>query len=71
MPIYSIHIQFADGSNPYVRYNMRPSQFAEEKAKWEERYILVELSNTIGKNIMFYKAFRKENADHGDQGSTF
>ena len=71
MPIYSIHIQFADGSNPYVRYNMTLGQFAEEKAQWEERYILVELKDTVVKSIKFYKAFRKENADHGDQGSAF
>ena len=40
----SIHIQFVDGSNPYVRYNMDDNEFTEELEKWQKNYTLTLMS---------------------------
>jgi len=37
----SIHIQFENGSNPYVRYNMTDNEFTEELEKWQKNYNLI------------------------------
>lgn len=62
MDLTSIHIQFADGSNPYVRYNMTAKEFAVEKAKWERRFTLVDqgTDDKYAKGIRFFKAYEKE-----------
>lgn len=36
----SIHILFDNGSNPFVRYNMTPAEFAKEVLKWDKTFIL-------------------------------
>lgn len=34
----SIHIEFENGSNPYVRFNMTSNEFTEELEKWQVNY---------------------------------
>ena len=55
----SIHIQFTNGSNPYVRYNMTLNEFTEELEKWQKNYTL----NFKGNNglIYLYTATEKNN----------
>lgn len=52
----SIHIQFRDGSNPYVRYNMSYNEFTDELEKWQVNYEL-ELDSVFG---TVYSYFAKE-----------
>lgn len=54
----SIHIQFENGSNPYVRYNMSDNEFTEEIMKWQKNYVLV-LTSMFG-TIYSYIAKEKE-----------
>lgn len=54
----SIHILFADGSNPYVRYNMSLNEFADELEKWQTSYNLQPVS--VFGMIYNYKAYKKE-----------
>lgn len=56
----SIHIEFEDGSNPYVRYNMTDNEFTEELEKWQKLYKLT-LKSMFG-TIYSYIAKEKENA---------
>ena len=42
----SIHIIFTDGSNPYIRYNMAPEDFAREIIKWSKSFTLAFLETT-------------------------
>lgn len=54
----SIHILFADGSNPYLRYNMTPVEFAEEVLKWSKDYDLV-FDKTYGIGVVQIMAKEK------------
>jgi len=54
----SIHIQFENGSNPYVRYNMTDNEFTEELEKWQKNYILT-LDSVFGM-IYLYTAKEKQ-----------
>lgn len=65
----SIHIEFADGSNPYVRYNMSIHDFFEEVNKWKKNYDLEELRCIS--NIIYYKATEKGENQNGNEGSAF
>ena len=47
----SLHIIFADGSNPYIRYNMDPVEFAREVLKWSENFSLA-FDKTFGEGIV-------------------
>ena len=58
MPTYAIHIEFADGSNPYARFLMSASEYFDEKAKWEKNYVL-EPDIFVG-SIRFFTAYEKE-----------
>ena len=47
----SLHVIFADGSNPYIRYNMDPVEFAQEVLKWSENFSL-RFDKTFGDGIV-------------------
>lgn len=47
----SLHIIFADGSNPYIRYNMDPVEFAQEVLKWSKNFTLA-FDKTFGDGIV-------------------
>lgn len=49
----SIYIMFTDESNPFVRYNMTPAEFAAEVLKWSDNYDLVYTGTTGGDIIQF------------------
>lgn len=69
MGVLSICIEFADGSNPYLRYNMTPSEFFKELKKWQKNYDLEELRCIS--NIIYYKATGKGVNQNGNEGSAF
>lgn len=56
----SIHIEFEDGSNPYVRYNMSYNEFTEELEKWQVNFEL-KLESIFG-TIYSYIAKEKTHA---------
>ena len=56
----SIFIEFTNGSNPFVRYNMDPKQFARELLKWCTLYTLT-YAETFGHDIIRFIA--SERAD--------
>ncbi len=53
----SIHINFADGSNPWVAYNLSVTEAARVLLKWSRRFELV-LDSTAG-TILFFTATEK------------
>lgn len=55
---YSISITFADGSNPYLKYNMTEKEFNQELKKWEKNYKMV-LDTIAFKTIYCYTATEK------------
>ena len=54
----SIHILFDNGSNPFVRYNLTPAEFAKEVLKWDRNYIL-QYEGATGETILHFKAFER------------
>lgn len=54
----SIHILFDNGSNPFVRYNMTPAEFAKEVLKWDKTFILQFIGAT-GETIFHFKAYER------------
>ena len=65
----SLHIQFTNGSNPYIRFNMDPGEFARELLKWTKRFDLsfIKADGTI----LYFRAEEKgEKASH-DQTQDF
>ena len=54
----SIHLLFTGGSNPYIRYNMTPAEFARELLKWTENYNLEFIKATD--SIIHFRATEKE-----------
>ena len=63
----SIHIIFTDGSNPYIRYNMTPEDFAREVLKWCKFFDL-EYIGTTGDTILQFKATDKASAAPAPSG---
>ena len=59
----SIHILFDNGSNPFVRYNLTPAEFAKEVLKWDKTFILQFIGAT-GKTILHFKAFERIAQQH-------
>lgn len=55
----SIHILFADGSNPYIRYNMTPAEFAQEILKWSKNFDLTFIK-VSGETIFNFEAKEKK-----------
>ena len=63
----SIYIEFADESNPYLRYNMTPPEFFKEVKKWQKNYNLQVLRRI--NSIVYYKATEKGVNQNGNEGS--
>lgn len=70
---YTMHIEFADGSNPYLKNNMSRRTYIEELKKWQKNYILKTQSIKNGINgswLLFFKATEKgkeETQNHEDE----
>ena len=56
----SIHLLFADGSNPYIKYNLTPEEFAREVLKWSKEFDLEFIKSTD--TIIHMRATVKQNA---------
>lgn len=59
---YSFHLEFEDGSNPFLLYNVLKDRFLQERAKWEKRYSIVLdkfVKGTNGDYLYFYTAKEK------------
>lgn len=54
----SIHILFDNGSNPFVRYNLTPAEFAKEVLKWDKNYIL-QYEGATGETILHFTAYER------------
>ena len=54
----SIRLVFADGSNPYIKYNLSPVELAREILKWSKRFELRYLE-TSGGTILHFEATEK------------
>ena len=61
----TIHIIFADGSNPYIKYNMDPAAFAAEILNWSNSFDL-EYSGTTGGDIIHFTATDKLSSKRPD-----
>lgn len=61
----SIHIVFTDGSNPYIKYNMTPAEFAEEILKWCKGFDLDYIGATEGSIINFTATDKRARAITG------
>ena len=56
---YSFHLEFEDGSDPFLLYNVLKDRFLQERAKWEKKYSLVLdrfVKGTNGDYMYFYIA---------------
>lgn len=56
----SIHLLFADGSNPYIKYNLTPAEFAREVLEWSKEFDLEFIKATD--TIIHMRATVKQNA---------
>lgn len=56
--IYSLHLSFKDGSNPFVRYHMTRQQYSRELIRWKRDYIVT--IDKIENGLVFATAERKE-----------
>ena len=70
--MYSIHIEFEDGSDSYVRYNMIGDEYREAIRKWSKYYYLRMLD--IDGDMIFYLATSKNSivsrSTTGEDGKT-
>lgn len=41
MALFSLHLTFADGSNPYCRFNMDNLTYKAEMAGWRKNYTVI------------------------------
>jgi len=55
---YSMHIIFADGSNPWVRFNMTREEYGFEINRWSRNYELKHVHETHG--IHYFMATQKQ-----------
>ena len=39
--MFTLNLNFEDGSNPWVRFNMTAKEFGEELIKWSKNFCLV------------------------------
>lgn len=39
--MFSLHLTFSDGSNPWVRFGMTPKEFGKELIRWSKNFTLV------------------------------
>ena len=56
----SLHLLFADGSNPYIKYNLTPAEFAREVLEWSKEFDLEFIKATD--TIIHMRATGKQNA---------
>ena len=56
--LYSMHITFADGSNPWVKFNMTKAEYGSEVNRWTKKYDLQHLSESCG--VHYYLAKQKD-----------
>ena len=56
----TIHLLFADGSNPYIKYNLTPAEFAREVLEWSKEFDLEFIKATD--TIIHMRATGKQNA---------
>ena len=66
----SLHIIFSSGSNPYIRYNMTPVEFAKEILKWSQNYDQT-YDKTFGEGIVQVIATDKNAAIPRDEDVPF
>lgn len=62
-PIFSIHISFADGSNPVVYYNLNLEQACRVLIEWSEEWILSPAGNIKLDDSIWYWHARERNHD--------
>ena len=60
MPVYSLHIQFDDGSPPYAKHNLTAEEMIAEKEKWNKRYILVQIDGSMASSFFYFRAYRRK-----------
>lgn len=56
--LYSMHITFADSSNPWVKFNMTRAEYGFEVNHWMKEYDLQHLRESFG--IHYFLAKRKQ-----------
>ncbi len=56
--LYSMHITFADGSNPWVRFNMTRAEYGFEVNRWMKKYDLQHLRESYG--VHYFLAKKKD-----------
>lgn len=56
--LYSFHITFEDGSNPYCSFNMRHDTFKKRIRKWMKNYNLTveKIISWTGSKTIYYHA---------------
>ena len=57
--IYSMHITFADGSNPWVRFNMTRADYGYEVNRWSKNFELQHLREAFGIHYFLAKGKRR------------
>ena len=67
--LFSLHITFADGSNPYVRYDMSEEGFAHELTRWNENYIFAvdDIVNKNGDMMTYITAYERSTCVNEDE----
>ena len=58
--LYSMHITFADGSNPWVKFNMTRAEYGFEVNLWAKEYELQHLRESFGIHYFLAKNRKKE-----------
>lgn len=61
-PIFSIHIDFADGSNPIVYYNLSLTQVARVLTDWSEEWILTPAKDFLTTDSIWFWHAHARNA---------
>lgn len=61
--LYSMHIAFADGSNPWVRFNMTRAEYGFEVNRWAKNFELQHLREAFG--IHYFLAKDKRRIQNG------
>lgn len=50
----SMNIQFEDGSNPWIMYNMTPEEFARQIRRWSRNFELTFIECSYGHILSFF-----------------
>ena len=63
-PIFSIHIDFADGSNPVVYYNLNLARTMDVLKEWSENWILApDKDCKLNDAVWMWHAWARNNTD--------